>query len=190
MASVGLNTLEPLRMKVCTFWNTLLHLCLAVEALSEPSSAKRRCTTEPGVFTFGFPQQYLFIFFNPIIHWDSLRHLVALKEEEESSKPEEFTGKLLCGGKSCFIAPLSGQTVVKHSRSAWKQRYVILSFDGIVLKYAVFSKNSCLFDWCAGFLVIFTALFLPSQIKSLLSEQNWIPSTRWQQRPDFQWETG
>lgn len=177
MASVRLNTLEPLRMKVYTVLNTLLRLCLAVEALSEPQLSPTVLYHPAGCRPILiFSSVFFFFFVNPIIHWDLLRHPVAMKEEEESSKPEEFTGKPLCGGKSCFIVLLSGQAMVKHSRSARKQRYIILSFDVIVLKYAVFSKNNSLFDWRAGFLMIFKRAFfffiLMKQITAVRAELN------------------
>lgn len=57
---------------------------------------------------------------------------------------------------SPFIRPNDGKTQLQRQKAAL---HYSLFFNSIVLKYAVFSKNNCLFDWCAGFLMIFKERF-------------------------------
>lgn len=48
--------------------------------------------------------------FSLIVRGASLHHPFALKDEAKSSKPEEFTGEPLCGGKGCFIVHLTNKS--------------------------------------------------------------------------------
>lgn len=73
---------------------------------------------------------------------------------------------------SPFIRPNDGKTQPQRQKAAL---HYSLFFNSIVLKYAVFSKNNCLFDWCAGFLMIFKERFfftLMKQITAVRAELN------------------
>lgn len=138
---------------------TVLHLSPAEPSGATPPSVVSDIKSLLLSFPLAFASPLLFssvFFFKLIIHWDFCCHPVALKEEAEFSKPEEFTGKPLCGGKWCFIVHLTDQLMVNLSCSTRNQHYIMLSFDVIDLKYAVFSKNNC---WCGGFLMAFKESF-------------------------------